>query len=893
MSNDSTVFRHSPFVLFSLLLLWMFGGVLATSSLLAYRDASHFFAHLFQLINTEWSAGRIPLWNPYNNCGTPLLANATSSVFYPGKLIFLLPVPYAWCYNLYVILHVVLAGWFAYKLSRNWATSQSGAAICAISYAFSGTVLYQYGNVIFLIGAAWLPAAIWVTDRMLRERSIRWSCGLGVILALVVLGGDPQMAYHIGLLALLYGVIIWRKGDHRQARATFWQRSLILLSIAAVCGIGLGAIQVLPTLEWSRECVRGRSVLPRNIYQIPGYLAGDARYDKYSRVNWYDELVGKASNPSPSEPIYEYSLPPWRLAEFVWPWFSGSSLSQYRRWIYAIAQERDWVPSLYFGVLPFVLAISGWKIRNTDPRTAWMSLGLALSLIASLGKYGLGFGIHCVARLGDNSAVGDAFGGLYWCMTVLLPGYAQFRWPSKILVITAICASVLAGMAWDRMVSGDRQANDRRLRVQRILLVLCMASVVGAVVITLLQNWEVVSLPESSYLGPFDTAGAFRDVLTSFILTATVCMVVLLLLRWDERQPASKWQLCLLAVVVIDVGIANRWMISATPANLLTNESVFHTILAESESKYGVDQPFRVFRESFLPGKWRQISSADRFAEFHEWASQTLYPMYHYNADVQLVSVRSETLRNFDHMHFLSPAQWPTADGQLMNAQPLNAIDAMNAKYLIVPTAMRDDLSNQLGADSTALQTIARSTIPDLGEFQCLYNRNHLPRSWIVHDVEVIPRIDRRDYGRIVETRMKIAFPGEIDLRQTAVVESDDLDGFSHSDLNGEEPCQVVQYTPQRVEIDVTMVEHGMVVLSDLYESNWRAFDQRPDGSVEPLKIYRTNRMMRGVILEPGQHRIVFEYSPTSFYVGAWISVLAWALVLIVVFRTKSKSTTA
>ena len=40
--------------------------------------------------------------------------------------------------------------------------------MASLSYAFCGNVLFQYCNVIFLVGAGWLPLAILATDRMLR-----------------------------------------------------------------------------------------------------------------------------------------------------------------------------------------------------------------------------------------------------------------------------------------------------------------------------------------------------------------------------------------------------------------------------------------------------------------------------------------------------------------------------------------------------------------------------------------------------------------------------------------------------------------------------------------------------------------------------------------------------
>ena len=46
---------------------------------------------------------------------------------------------------------------------------------------------------------------------------------------------------------------------------------------------------------------------------------------------------------------------------------------------------------------------------------------------------------------GDPAGLGP-LGGLYWLMTVVLPGYACFRYPAKLLVVAALGAEC-AGLA--------------------------------------------------------------------------------------------------------------------------------------------------------------------------------------------------------------------------------------------------------------------------------------------------------------------------------------------------------------------------------------------------------------------------------------------------------------
>jgi len=111
------------------LVRWLFGPALGGKYTFVFRDAAHYYYPLFQWIADEWSRGRLPLWNPYENIGAPLVGENTSSVFYPGKLIFALPLDYTLLYNTYIVSHVAVAALASYRLARHWGASVTAAAL--------------------------------------------------------------------------------------------------------------------------------------------------------------------------------------------------------------------------------------------------------------------------------------------------------------------------------------------------------------------------------------------------------------------------------------------------------------------------------------------------------------------------------------------------------------------------------------------------------------------------------------------------------------------------------------------------------------------------------------------------------------------------------------------
>src|SRR4051812_12634728 len=168
-----------------------YGAALVRGEQFAYRDAAHYYYPLYQRVEAEWAAGRWPLWEPGENGGMPLLGNPTAAVLYPGKLIYT-ALPYPWGARLYVVAPTLLAYVAMFALMRSWGTSAAGAAIAALGYAFGMPVLFQYSNVIFLVGAAWLPLGLRAADRWLRRGRRLALLELAGVLAMQVLGGDPE-----------------------------------------------------------------------------------------------------------------------------------------------------------------------------------------------------------------------------------------------------------------------------------------------------------------------------------------------------------------------------------------------------------------------------------------------------------------------------------------------------------------------------------------------------------------------------------------------------------------------------------------------------------------------------------------------------------------------------
>ena len=205
--------------------------------------------------------GVIPLWNPYQFCGTPFLANGQSAVLYPLNLLFwLLPVYYAFAWSAW--LHLSLTGWFTYRFLRRIGLARIPALCgCVVWQLNSFTIAWIHLPTV-LCTIAWLPAILLMCERALLTGRARFALAAGLALGLSCLGGHPQMFLYVGLMTATYTLA---RGLSRAVGIPFGLRLLRLVWVGAVTGalgLALSSAQLLPTLDFLRVAHRAVTIGP-------------------------------------------------------------------------------------------------------------------------------------------------------------------------------------------------------------------------------------------------------------------------------------------------------------------------------------------------------------------------------------------------------------------------------------------------------------------------------------------------------------------------------------------------------------------------------------------------------------------------------------------------------
>jgi hypothetical protein len=965
--------RFTPIVIASCLLalvLICFGSVLFRGHQFAFRDSAHYYYPLYERVQQEWRAGRWPLWEPEENGGMPLLGNPTAAVLYPGQVIYRV-LPYAWGARLYTVVHTLLAFAGMLVLVRSWGTSATGAALAALAYAFGAPILFQYCNIIYLVGAAWTPWGFWAVDRWLRLGRRRALLGLAVVLAMQTLGGDPESSYLLGVCAGGYalGLARLRRG-RKPIRRRRWLTGLaaaaglaawVAGSIALAAWLPQFRVRLTPqapplpfrwmawvplgvVLAWAsaglvllrRELRPGRRTgLATMLAGLGGaaVLAAALSAVQLLPVLEFTRQSGRAAGEGPHD-IYPFSLEPSRLAELIWPNIYGTSFGGNRCWLGVVPPQgshgRIWVPSLYLGGLTILLALGAMGFREGPPWRAWLSGIAIVSLLASLGTYTspiywARLDPSLAARIGpldpDNAAgirldgfLRDGDGGFYWLLSNALPGFKQFRFPSKLLGFTALALAGLAGIGWDRLMNG--QGRRRLVALAGSGLAISPAALVALIV----EHDRILSLLRASHLslgsplyGPFEFQGAWNDTAVALVQASVVFALVLGLARAGPRRAGAAGLLAL-AVMTGDLALANARFVMTLPQKDFETKPKVLEVLEAAERDDPAPGLFRVHRMPIWnPYAWLQESSLDRVRDFVAWERDSIQPKYAIPYGYQY-TLTLGVAELYDYEWFFGgflmtidatmARELKAKADQKVVVFPRKAFDLWNTRYFVLPV-FPNGWSDENRGYASFLPHSQRVYPPidafdgpggeerqkawaEQEDFQVFRNDDAYPRAWIVHDKRLLRPVtgmgrEERDLPMQEMLFNNDPFwrvPGRpvYDPKELAWVDQDkkeELRRFLPGKFSSPaETATIVHYSPQRVEIDAALVRPGLVVLADIYYPGWRL---TIDGAEAP--IYRANRMMRGAAVPSGQHRLVYTYEPRSFVLGGRITAAGLAVL--------------
>jgi hypothetical protein len=122
------------------------------------------------------------------------------------------------------------------------------------------------------------------------------------------------------------------------------------------------------------------------------------------------------------------------------------------------------------------------------------------------------------------------------------------------------------------------------------------------------------------------------------------------------------------------------------------------------------------------------------------------------------------------------------------------------------------------------------------------------------------------------------------DHRRTALIE-EPLEGISASAAGAAGTAHILRFEPERVELEATTERPGLLVLAESYYPGWSATVNERQAPCVPV-----NGWMRGVPIPSGTSRIVLSFRSTFLGVGALVSGLGLALLVLLALGRRRAS---
>jgi|GEM_PF-2141642 hypothetical protein len=225
----------------------------------AERDGD-FFLFTYPLADMAFEMlghGTIPHWNPYTDCGVPLLISVQQGVLYPLNWIHLLvSTERAFC--LLLAGHTLLAGVGTWRYCLGRGLSSEAGAVAAMVFVGGGTGLVHFheGQAMVVFSIAWWPWILCQLDRLRLRCDAGEVSVLAVLLALQFLAGFPLFTLVMAWLIPVYLLLFTVDWSQRLSRINL--RRVAAAGLSAVLALGLVAAMLWPAVEFLDQAHRGK-----------------------------------------------------------------------------------------------------------------------------------------------------------------------------------------------------------------------------------------------------------------------------------------------------------------------------------------------------------------------------------------------------------------------------------------------------------------------------------------------------------------------------------------------------------------------------------------------------------------------------------------------------------
>lgn len=814
-------------------------------------------------------AGRIPLWTPLIQCGFPLLAEGEVAVFYPTRplLLTLMPAHFALSYE--VLLHLAWMVCGMYLFVRSLGMNIASGLFAGVVFGFAGFTLQSIQQIPILVTLAWLPWLAFFQERLrcswCKDRvALKWFLLFSGAAGIQWLAGSPQIAVMNAMVLGLSGCVNNWQGNIAPITKTqlkTYFTAVAWTTLPLLIGIGLAAIQIIPTIELIPFSVRSSAVMTtqfRKSYSLPPEFLvqfllpfapaepGDSNLEYWGYVGLMVlGLAAMAMFWGKQVWIRFYTL----LALFGLMLALGGATPIYPTLSRLPVLDMFRIPARYLLVFTFALTVlAAWafsrlsqQLANASPRwtreiTAFFIVlsGLVFVLaytqsstwwLALWHKLPFALGVVVISILGlalSRRLDWTTFAILVIGVTIL----------DRLAYAAPLLTTIIPTTPSSYVTSMPRSLQSLDIRTyERVLTQGSHWPSVPALRASLSPNtgmpYGIEHAQIASPLAFSAHQAYFSNLSPAWLNLANVRYVLIPL----EPRPQSitpilqsDWQLDLESLGRSIPPIRALEITSFTDA--ATEGWIVAHLILEWQGGERQTLPLRVGFETAnwdygrLSGTFApppNVSVAHPFTAFWR-ALGRFFTGYVYSARWDWETAR----------HLIKVRLEPLSSAHLI-IERVSLVDENGTRHSLARLSGTNEFVLAYQSDTVAIWE----------------NLDVLPRAFTIHTSQVV---------------------------QSGIQEELEILPLSQGTYD---TAEIINYQPERVEIRATTDQPGYLVLTDSWYPGWEA---RVNG--QPAPIYRANLIFRAVPIEAGTHTITFEYRPRSLVLGASISAMSLLLVL-------------
>ena len=787
-----------------------------------------------KIVGEMYRQGQIPLWDPYHAAGMPLAAQYSSRVFFPYQIIEDM-CPY-WSWDYFMLLRLLIAGLGSYLFLRALALSTASAFLGGLFYMFSGSMIW-FLNFEELVNVAMLiPLFLFCLERLLQTKSFFHTAMAAAIAALVILGGQPEVALYTFLLGVCYYAV---RAFLRQRQGDSLVGHFLRLMTVLVLGIGLSAPQLFTFLEYA-----GNAYTPH----LPGTHIGME---------------------NPAQPFYAFSI--------AWPNFFA--YPTYER-VLPNNGYWDWLGG-YLGILPIFLASLGLvlSLMRKDSRNVLLLFFWAMGTFILMKNFGV--------------PIIEWFGRLPLFEQVWSP-----RWSGPTWVFCFTMAGALGSE--EVMAAFAGQETIKQMVRKAVIWVLAGLGSLLLIftLVNLAPLREFLAGLHPAVQRPFFISSVLNSAFLTFsVLTLTILFIfsrqkrrlgysiillaVIELWFWIPRGYDLPWLgLKLIPLVIGLVTVALIFWVRLRWILLGVILLVTSMVTIDSLSPYGFPNRYDPFTRAPYIDFLQQNQGYHRVIG-GEGVLMPNYPGVFGIYDARFISSLSiESYEEFisNYLYTTHALYWPSSrlwfTGMASDDQPpqgglpdlpqgrideqvhanLTSYSLLGVKYILMPANMDAYL-------------LSRLPMVYNNEIAIYENPQVCPRAFVVHHIE---------YAGSFRKAQDITRWPDFNPVATAVLEEQAPSWFRNLEsVKSDSSAVIKKYEPNKIIIEVKAEDDGLLVLTDVYYPGWEV-----SVNGQPAKIYRADGLVRGVFVNRGEHSVVFTYFPQGFFWGLVVCFASLAVVL-------------